>query len=133
MRSAAEWLVALGIVWLVLWVGLPWARSLVPPGETAVTLVESALPALPGGVPPGAESVPLLILDDGLTIRVGMAEQDLRTRTFAGLAAGPARTEAGVLGERTVLSFRSGRSRFWVVLDRTAVGRERGVTAIYVN
>jgi hypothetical protein len=133
MRSAAEWLVALALVWLGFWVALPWLRSLAPAPEAAVTLVESALPDLPSGVPLGAESVPVLILDDGLTIRVGMAEQDLRARTFAGLVAAPARAEAGVLGPRTVLPLRSGGSRFWVVLDRTAVGREREVTAIYVN
>lgn len=133
MRSAAEWLCALVIVWLVLWVGLPWLRGLAPPSGAAITLVQSALPALPDGVPAAATSVPLLILGDDLAIRVGMAEQDLRTHTVAGLTAAPARTLLGILGERTVLAYQSGDSRFWVVLDRTGLGRERQVTAIYVN
>ena len=133
MRSLAEWVVALGVLVGAVWVGGPFVERLAPPGATSVTLVESALPRLPGGVPDGAESVPLLVLLDGSEIRLGMNEQTFHARAFSRLSAGPIDIEKGVIDERMVLPFRTGHSRFWVVLDRTEAGRERSVTAIYVK
>lgn len=133
MRSLAEWALALGIMGGVIWLGLPLVRRMAPPASTAVTLVESPLPALPGGVPPGASPVPILMFEDGSSIRVGMPERELRARPLARWMAGPAHTEKGVIGERAVVPFQVAASRFWVVLDRTEPGREREVTAIYVR
>jgi len=133
MRSLAEWVLALGIMWLVVWLGSPLVRRLAPLSPGTFTLVESALPALPAGVPAGAETVPLLILEGEAVIRLGMSEGEVRAPRFTRFTAGPPLSEPGVLGDRAILPFRSGPSRFWVVLDRTAVGREREVTAVYVR
>jgi hypothetical protein len=95
--------------------------------------VESALPDLPGDVPDDAQSVPLLMLLDGSEVKLGMSEQALKGRPFSHLTAGPAAIERGVIDDRLVVPYRTGRSRFWVVLDRTEAGRERLVTAIYVK
>ena len=73
------------------------------------------------------------MLDASLTVRRGMPETELHGSALASFAAGPPLSEPGVLGERTVMPFRSGTSQFWVVVDRTEVGREREVTAIYVK
>lgn len=133
MRSVAEWALALGLLWLVAWAGRPLLRSLGPAPSGTFAQVESPLPALPAGVPIGAESVPFVMLDSGVTVRRGMPETELHGSALATFAAGAPVSGPGVLGERTVLPFRSGPSRFWVVVDRTEVGREREVTAIYVK
>jgi hypothetical protein len=133
MRSLAEWVLALGVIWLALWLGLPVVRRLAPVPSGTYALVESTLPGLPSGVPSGAQGFPLLILDGGIEVRLGMTEREVRTRPLARLSIGAPLAEPGVLGERAILPFRSGPSRFWVVLDRTEVGREREVTGIYVR
>ena len=133
MRSLAEWVLALGVLAGVVWVGGPVVQRLAPLGSTSVTLVESALPDLPGDVPGDAQSVPLLMLLDGGEVRLGMTEKAFSARPFSRLTAGPVAIEKGVIDDRLVLPFRSGSSRFWVVLDRTEAGQERLVTAIYVR
>jgi hypothetical protein len=133
MRSLAEWVLALGVLTGAAWVAGPVVRRLAPLGSSSVTLVESALPDLPGDVPDDAQSVPLLMLLDGGEVRLGMSEEAFGARPFSRLRDGPVAVEKGVIDERRVLPFRSGRSRFWVVLDRTEAGRERLVTAIYVR
>ena len=133
MRSLAEWVLALGVLVGAVWVGGPVVQRLAPLGSTSVTLVESALPDLPGDVPDDAQSVPLLMLLDGSEVRLGMSEQAFSGRQFSRLSAGPMAIEKGVIDDRMVLPFRMGHSRFWVVLDRTEAGRERLVTAIYVK
>jgi hypothetical protein len=131
MRSVAEWLFALGVLGGAVWMGRPVVQRLAPPLPSAVTLVESDLPGLPSGVPSNAQSVPFVMLLDGGVIRLGMVESDLKSRVR--LTAGPPRAEKGVLGERSIQPYRSAKTRFWVVLDRMAVDREREVTAIYVR
>jgi hypothetical protein len=133
MRSLIEWIVALGVFAGVIWMGLPMVRQWVPPPTSTVTLVESALPALPDGVPSGSQSVPFLMLENGVAVRLGMAEREVKSRSLARATAGPPAVEPGVFDQRITLPFRDGRSRFWVVLEKTGPGREREVTAIYVK
>lgn len=133
MRSLAEWIVALGLFAGVIWLGLPMVRPWMPAPASTVTLVESALPGLPDGVPGGSQSVPFLMLENGVSIRVGMSEREVNSRGLARASAGEPVVEAGVFGERLILPFHSGRSRFWVVLEKTGPDREREVTAIYVR
>ena len=133
MRSLVEWVVALGVFAGAIWLVLPTLREWAPLPTGTVTLVESTLPALPGGVPTGAQSVPFLMLESGQVIRLGMPEGGVKGHAVARLRAGPPTLEPGVIEERLILPFRDGRSRFWVVLDKTERGREREVTAIYVR
>ena len=133
MRSLTEWVLALGVLWFAAWVSWPLLEGLGPPSPGAFALVESAMPALPVGVPAGAENVPFVMLDSGLMVRRGMPETELHGSALDPYSDGPPQSEPGVLGERTVMPFKSGPSRFWVVVDRTEVGREREVTAIYVK
>jgi hypothetical protein len=133
MRSLAEWIVALSVFAGVIWLGLPMVRRWIPPPSSAVTLVESALPAPPDGVPAGSQSVPFLMLENGLAVRLGMAEREIKSRALARATAGPPVVEPGVFDERLIVPFRDGRSRFWVVLEKTGPDREREVTAIYVR
>jgi hypothetical protein len=133
MRSLVEWVVALGVFTGAIWLVLPTLREWAPLPTGTVTLVESTLPALPGGVPSGAQSVPFLMLENGQVVRLGMSEGHVKAHALARLTAGPPTLEPGVIDERLILPFRDGRSRFWVVLDKTERDREREVTAIYVR
>jgi hypothetical protein len=133
MRSLAEWIVALSLFAGVMWLGLPMVRRWMPAPASTVTLVESELPALPDGVPSGAQSVPFLMLESGQAIRLGMGEGAVKRRDLVQATAGPPAFEPGVFDQRLILPFRDGRSRFWVVLEKTGPDREREVTAIYVR
>jgi hypothetical protein len=133
MRSLAEWIVALSLFAGAIWLGLPMVRQWMPTPTGTVTLVESDLPALPDGVPAAAESVPFLMLENGQEIRLGMVEGEITRREMAPASAGPPAFEPGVFDQRLILPFRDGRSRFWVVLEKTGPDREREVTAIYVR
>jgi hypothetical protein len=133
MRSVLEWLLALGVLAMVLWLSAPIIRWWLPGSADPVTLVESAPPALPGGVPAGAASVPFLMLPDGAVVRIGAPEAELSVLLPDRWLAGPRLTEAGVLGDRHVLPYQVDRTRFWVILDRTAVHEGPRVTAIYVE
>jgi hypothetical protein len=133
MRSMLEWLLALGVLAAAIWLGVPLLRRWLPGLEDPVTLVESVTPGLPGGVPLGAVSVPLLILPDGATVRIGLSESALEAALPARWLAGPRLTEAGVIGERHVVPYQVDRSRFWVILDQTSPRADRSVTAIYVQ
>jgi len=133
MRSLGEWVLALGVLWLTVWVSWPLLTGLAPSPPGTFALVESPLPAPPEGVPAGAENVPFLMLESGAAVKRGMPETELHGSALAACSAGPPVSERGVLGERTVMPFKSGPSNFWVVVDRTEIGREREVTAIYVK
>ncbi len=133
MRSLAEWALALGACAALIWAGSPLLRRLAPPLPAAIALVESPLPALPAGVPAGAEPVPMLMLIDGAVVRLGMPESSMGRPELLRWMSGPRRVERGVLGERLVVPFVSQHTRFWVVLDHTEPGQERRVTAIYVG
>lgn len=133
MRSLAEWIVALSLFSGVIWLGLPMLRQWMPAPASTVTLVESALPALPDGVPAGSQSVPFLMLANGQSVRLGMAEHEVKSREMIRATAGPPAFEPGVFDQRMILPFRDDRSRFWVVLEKTGPDREREVTAIYVR
>ena len=133
MRSLAEWVVALAVFGSVVWLVMPVVRHLAPLPSGMVTLVESQLPGTPGGVPGDAKSVPILMLDNGFELRLGMDEHVLDVQPLMRLTAGTPAAEAGVYDERLVVPFRSGPSRFWIVLERTQPGAGRQITAIYVR
>jgi hypothetical protein len=133
MRSFAEWLLAMGVLSGVVWVGTPLVQRLAPLGSSSVVSVQSALPDFPGHVPERAQSVPMLMLEDGAVVRLGMAEAEIRGAVLARWVDGPAISEEGVLDNRSVVPFKAGNTRFWVVLDRTEMGQDRRVTGIYVG
>ncbi len=132
MRSVLEWLLALGVLAAVVWVVAPVVIRWLPLVDDPITLVESASPAMPRGIPDSAESMPFLMLPDGTVVRVGAEERTLRPVIARWLASAP-ETEDGVFGERHIAAYRIENSRFWVIFERTAPNTERRVTAIYVQ
>lgn len=133
MRSLLEWVLAVGLLAAVVWAGAPVVQRLIPAPPGTVTLVQSALPDLPEGVPAGAESAPLVILPDGTEFRVGMTEPELAATPAARWASGEPLVRKGIFGDRVIRPYQAGRTAFWVVLDRIEPRGERQVTAIYVR
>lgn len=118
-----------GAIWLVAPVVLQW----LPVGDTPITLVESASPGMPRGVPESADSMPFVMLPDGAVVRVGADENSVRRTLPERWRAGERVTEAGIFGDRHILGYRIDQSRFWIVLERTSPNTERRITAIYVQ
>lgn len=133
MRSLLEWLLALGVLAGAAWLAAPVVLQWLPVRDAPITLVESATPALPQGVPGSAESMPFVMLPDGAVVRVGTEEKSVRRILPERWRAGDRVTEEGVFGDRYIVGYRIDQSRFWIVLERTAPNAERRVTAIYVQ
>lgn len=133
MRSLFEWCVALGILAGAVWLVAPVVLQWLPVGDTRITLVESATPELPGGIPDAANSTPFVMLPDGAMVRVGEEEASVRRILPERWRAGDQVTEESVFGDRHITSYRIDQSRFWIVTERTAPDSKRFVTAIYVE
>jgi hypothetical protein len=133
VRSLIEWLVALGVLAGAIWLVAPVALRWLPVGDTPITLVESATPRLPRGIPDSADSVPFVMLPDGAVVRVGADEKSIRRILPERWRSGDQVTEEGVFGDRHIMGYRIDQSRVWVVLERTSPNTERRITAIYVE
>ncbi len=133
MRSLLEWLLALGVLAGAVWLAAPVVLQWLPVTQAPVTLVESASPAMPTGVPNSAEGTAFVMLPDGAVVRVGADERSVRRILPERWQVGERVTEQGVYGERHIIGYRIDQSRFWITLERTAPNTERRVTAIYVQ
>jgi hypothetical protein len=132
-RSVFEWLVALAALAGIFGVVAPFVERWLPRPDDPVTVVEIESPARPPGVSAAARPVPFLMLPDGAVVRVGASEEEVAAALPSGSRAGPRLADAGVFGERRILSYAFDRTRFWVVLERTKPGAEHRATAIYVE
>jgi hypothetical protein len=117
-------------------VGILWVLS-VPLQQLSGPRVDAALvdirDKLPPGVPSGATSVPVMLLEDGRAIRVGDLEAVLAKLLPKGTAAdGPPHISAGEFGDRSTRAYRVSGSRLFVVAERLERGGPPRVSAIYV-
>jgi hypothetical protein len=117
-RSIVEWVLAAAVAMalvLVVAVLVREARAI----QASVPLDASAPtpPAAPAGVPPRAVSVPLLLLPEGITLRVGdpAAEIESRLRGKADLTAEAWDRMEG--RERVIRSYTLTGTRFVLVLE----------------
>ena len=132
MRSLFEWVLAVAVLGGAVWFGGPYAARWLP-RQAAPPTTEIEVPATPTGVPPGARSMPLLVLLDGTEVRVGMPETTLRTILSERLAAAPRVASRGQFGDRITRAYLAQGTRFWVVLERRLPGDEVRVSAIYLQ
>ena len=133
MRSLLEWLVALGLLAGAVWLVAPVVLQWLPVGDAPITLVESASPEMPRGIPETAASMPFVMLPDGAVVRIGADEKSVGRILPERWRAGERVTEKSVFGDRHIDGYRIDESRFWIVLERTSPNTERRVTAIYVE
>ena len=127
--SIFEWVAAalclVGIVWLL---SVPLQHLIGPRVDAALVDVREELPP---GVPSGATSVPVMLLENGRAIRVGDLEA-VMARLLPGAADGPPHISAGEFGDRMTRAYRVGGSRVIVVSERSERGGPARVSGIYL-
>jgi len=115
--------------------GLIWLLS-VPLQQLSGLRVDAALvdvrDKLPPGVPSGATSVPVMLLEDGRAIRVGDLEAALAKLLPGAAVDGPPHVSAGEFGDRLTREYRVSGSRVIVVSERSERGGPARVSGIYI-
>jgi hypothetical protein len=133
--SFLEWIVAAGVVAAVVALGSIVAREIrtvnpVTPVIAGETLPESPVPA---GVPSRAVSVPMLLLPEGLVVRVG-DRLDAIVARLAGASEIRAQTvEWGASGERMTRYYEYGGTRFVLVFEPFEQKGAPRIAAIYLQ
>ena len=87
--------------------------------------------APPAAIPPGAISVPLLLLSDGTKISVGEAASQVAARLPRNAEAAPVSVERAPYGERVTRTYDHQGIRFRLVFEPFDEGSEPRVAAIY--
>jgi hypothetical protein len=103
---------------------------------TAVTPViarEAPPPVIapPAAIPPGAISLPLLVLNDGTTIHVGETASDVAARLGPNAEIAAPSVERAPHGERVTRTYEHGGIRFRLVFEPFDKDAEPRVAAIY--
>ena len=135
VTSFLEWAVAVVLVFAVLAIGSIVVREFRT--VTAVTPViadEVPAPVLPApaGVPPRAVSVPVLLLPDGLGVRVGETLAQIGSRLGHQAEVGVESLERAPNGERLTRFYEHAGSRFVLVFEPFERDAEPRIAAIYL-
>jgi hypothetical protein len=94
---------------------------------------EAPAAATPAGVPARAVSVPVLLLSDGQTVRVGDRASDIAARLGRQAEVGKQMVEPGRLGERFTRFYEHAGSRFVLVFEPFQRDGEPRVAAIFLQ
>jgi hypothetical protein len=129
--SLFEWLAAaLGVA------GLVWVLS-VPLQHLSGPRVDAALvdlrEELPPGVPNGATSVPVMLLLNGGTLRVGDLESKVRSILPDSAQQARPLVTANEFGDRTTYSYVVDGSRVSIVCERSERGGPMRVAGVFVH
>jgi hypothetical protein len=100
---------------------------------TPVSAREAPAPVVapPAAIPPGAISVPLLLLSDGTKINLGETASDVIARLPRKAEAAPLSVERAPYGERVTRTYEHQGIRFQLVFEPFDKGAEPRVTAIF--
>lgn len=132
--SLLEWILAAACIVAIMAAGSLAVREFrTVAAVTPVIAHEAALPEPPAAVPARAISVPVLLLPDGVELRVGdpASEVDSRLGRLAEVAV-PSIDRAAT-GERVTRFYEQGGTRFVVVVEPFAGDAQVRVAAIYVQ
>lgn len=136
VTSVLEWAVAAGLILATLGIGSVVVREFrTVAAVTRVIADEVPAPVLaaPAGVPPRAVSVPVLILPDGLDVRVGETLTQIAGRLGRQAEVGTESVERAVNGERLTRFYEQGGTRFVLVFEPFEREAEPRVAAIYLQ
>jgi hypothetical protein len=138
VESVLEWAIAAALMLVALAVGSLVVREVRT--VSAVTSViareapdRDAAPAAPAAVPPRAVSVPVLLLPDGNSVRVGETLSDVAARLGRQAEAGAQAVERAPNGERLTRFYEHAGSRFVLVFEPLQRDAEPTVAAIYLQ
>jgi hypothetical protein len=136
VESVLEWALAAAFMLVALAVGSLVVREVRT--VSAVTSViareaPAAASAAPAAVPPRAVSVPVLLLPDGNSVRVGETLSDVAARLGRQAEAGAQAVERAPNGERLTRFYEHAGSRFVLVFEPFERDAEPTVAAIYLQ
>jgi hypothetical protein len=100
---------------------------------TPVIAHDAALPDPPAAVPPRAISVPVLLLSNGVELRVGDSAEEVAVRLGRQAEVAVSSIDRTAAGERVTRFYEQGGMRFIVVLEPFAADAQVRVAAIYVQ
>jgi hypothetical protein len=132
--SVLEWMLAAGVIIAVVAVGsivvreFRTVRPVMPVMASEAPAEESA-----AGLPARAVSVPLLILDEGKTLRVADRESEVERLVGRDARVGQDTVERRNGADRIIRAYDYLGTRFVVVFDASADGDEPEVAAIYLE
>jgi len=130
--SAGEWVLAAVII-----LGTCGIASIVVREMRTVSAAmaprESRVSAIPTGVPARAVSVPVLLLPDGETVRVGDRLSQVASRFDREAEVGAQMVEPGRLGDRLTRFYERAGTRFVLVFEPFARDGEPRVAAILLQ
>ena len=129
--SLFEWMAAaLGVAGLVWVLSVPLQHLSGPRVDAALVDVREKLPP---GVPSGATSVPVMLLLDGRSIKIGDLESKLRSLVPQSRLQGPPIVSSNEFGERSTYAYVIEGSRLYVVCERAERGGPMRVAGVYVH
>jgi hypothetical protein len=129
VASLVEWVVAGLVVALLAWLVVAGIWPRLASHEPTVTVEAEAQPA---GVPADAHSVPLLVLVDGTTLRVGESLFDIHARIGSDQADAQPVLSEGAFGDRLTHRYTRHGTTFLLVAERTEPGGPVRVVGIYL-
>ena len=132
--SVLEWAVAAVVVATLAALGSIAAREIRTLNAVTPVIAGETLPdpAVPAGIPSRAVSVPMLLLENGLTVRVGEELETVALR-LSGAETLPQAVERAPNGERLTRFYEFGGERFVLVFEPTERKGEPRIAAIYLQ
>ena len=132
--SLLEWILAAVCIVAILALGSIAVREFRTVGAlTPVIAHEAALPDPPSAVPSRAISVPMLLLPNGVELRVGDPAAEVVSRLGRQAEVAAPSIDRTAAGERVTRFYERGGTRFVVVLEPFADDAQVRVAALYVQ
>lgn len=132
--SCLEWFVAASCLVAILALGSNVVREFRTVSTlTPVIANEVPVPDPPAAVPSRAVFVPVLLLPDGVQIRVGESDATVKSRLGRDDEVAQASLDRVPTGERVTRFYEHGGIRFVVVYERLAGDGQVSVVAIYLQ
>ena len=132
--SLLEWLLAAVCIIVILELGAIAVREFrTVAAVTPVIANEAALPDPPAAVPSRAISVPVLLLPNGVELRVGDPAAEVVSRLGRQAEVAAPSIDRSAAGERVTRFYEQGGTRFVVVLEPFADDARVRVAALYVQ
>lgn len=136
VTSILEWAVAVVLVLATLGIGSIVAREFRTVAAVTPVIADEVLtPVLPApaGVPSRAVSVPMLLLPEGLDVRVGESLTQIAARLGRQAEVGLESVERAPNGERVTRFYEHGGTRFVLVFEPLERDAEPRIAAIYLQ
>jgi hypothetical protein len=132
--SLLEWILAAACIVAILALGSMAVREFrTVAAVTPVIAHEAALPDPPAAVPSRAISVPMLLLPNGLELRVGDPAAEVVSRLGRQAEVAAPSIDRSAAGERVTRFYEQGGTRFVVVLEPFADDAQFRVAGIYLQ